>query len=69
MDSPVTPLVASPVFPAALPGWSLPRGREPDDLAAGIALKSLDDRVRSAPSGPAAGGPARPSNVSPSRCG
>ena len=53
MDSPVTPLVASPVFPAALPGWTLPRGREPDDLAAafaaGIALKSLDDLVRSAP--------------------
>ena len=53
MDSPVTPLVASPVFPAALPGWTLPRGREPDALAAafaaGIALKSLDDLVRSAP--------------------
>lgn len=51
MDSPVTPLVASPVFPAALPGWTLPRGRAPDDLAAafaaGIALKSLDDLVRS----------------------
>jgi len=53
MESPVTPLVASPVLPAALPGWTLPRGREPDDLAAafaaGIALKSLDDLVRSAP--------------------
>lgn len=53
MDSPVTPLVSSPVLPAALPGWTLPRGREPDDLAAafaaGIALKSLDDLVRSAP--------------------
>ena len=53
MDSPVTPLVASPVFPAALPGWTLPRGREPDEIAAafaaGIALKSLDDLVRSAP--------------------
>lgn len=53
MDSPVTPLVASPVLPAALPSWTLPRGREPDDLAAafaaGIALKSLDDLVRSAP--------------------
>jgi hypothetical protein len=32
MDSPVTPLVASPVLPAGLPGWALPRGREPDDL-------------------------------------
>lgn len=54
MDSPVTPLVALPVLPAALPGWTLPRSREPDDLsaafAAGIALKSLDDLVRSAPS-------------------
>jgi len=53
MDSPVTPLVASPVLPAALPGWTLPRGREPDELAAafaaGIALKSLDDLVRSVP--------------------
>jgi len=28
MDSPVTPLVASPVLPAALPGWALPRGRD-----------------------------------------
>ncbi len=53
MDSPVAPLVASSVFPATLPGWTLPRGREPDDLAAafaaGIALKSLDDLVRSTP--------------------
>jgi hypothetical protein len=53
MDSPVTPLVVSPVLPVALPGWTLPRGREPDALAAafaaGIALKSLDDLVRSAP--------------------
>ena len=53
MDSPVTPLVASPELPATLPGWALLRRREPDDLtaafAAGIALKSLDDLVRSAP--------------------
>ncbi|GAA4162936.1 hypothetical protein GCM10023069_14460 [Shinella granuli] len=53
MDSPVTPLVASPVLPAALPGWTLPRGREPDKIAAafaaGIVLKSLDDFVRPAP--------------------
>lgn len=53
MDLPVAPLVASPVLPAALPGWTLPRGREPDELAAafsaGIALKSLDDLVRAAP--------------------
>ena len=53
MDSPVTAPVSSLVLPAALPGWTLPRGREPDELAAafaaGIALKSLDDLVRSAP--------------------
>jgi len=53
MDSPVPPLVASPVLAAALPGWALPRGREPDALtaafAAGITLKSLDDLVRSEP--------------------
>jgi len=53
MDSPVTAPASSLVLPAALPGWTLPRGREPDELAAafaaGIALKSLDDLVRSAP--------------------
>lgn len=53
MDSPITPLVATPVLPATLPGWTLPRGREADEVAAafaaGIALKSLDDLVRSAP--------------------
>jgi len=53
MDSPVTPLATSPMIPVTLPGWALPRGREPDEVAAafaaGIALKSLDDLVRSAP--------------------
>ncbi|MGQ3212363.1 MAG: DUF1403 family protein [Shinella sp.] len=53
MDSPVTPLAAPLMFPAALPSWTLPRGREPDEVsaafAAGIALKSLDDLIRSAP--------------------
>lgn len=53
MDLPVASPVAAPTFTAALPGWALPRGREPDALAAafstGIALKSLDDLVRSAP--------------------
>jgi hypothetical protein len=48
MDSPVTSLVASPMFPVTLPGWTLPRGSELDEIAAGIALKSLDDLVRSA---------------------
>ncbi|MGD9478667.1 DUF1403 family protein [Shinella sp. G-2] len=53
MDSTVDSPVSPPALIAALPGWTLPRGREPDDLAAafaaGIALKSLDDLVRSAP--------------------
>ncbi|WP_313195985.1 DUF1403 family protein [Shinella zoogloeoides] len=53
MDSPVASPVSAPTFTPALPGWTLPRGREPDELAAafaaGIALKSLDDLVRSAP--------------------
>ena len=53
MDSPVTAPASSLVLPAALPGWTLPRGSEPDEVsaafAAGIALKSLDDLVRSAP--------------------
>jgi len=53
MDSPAASPICAPTFTAALPGWALPRGRDPDDLAAafaaGIALKSLDDLVRSAP--------------------
>ncbi|UPA26729.1 DUF1403 family protein (plasmid) [Shinella oryzae] len=53
MDLPVAAPVAAPTFIAALPGWALPRGREPDALAAtisaGITLKSLDDMARSTP--------------------
>jgi hypothetical protein len=53
MDSPVASPVSAPALIPALPGWTLPRGREPDEFsaafAAGIALKSLDDIVRSAP--------------------
>lgn len=53
MDSPVASPVSAPALIPALPGWTLPHGREPDELAAafaaGIALKSLDDLVRSAP--------------------
>ena len=53
MDSPVASSASAPTFTATLPGWTLPRGREPDEIAAafaaGIALKSLDDLVRSAP--------------------
>lgn len=52
-ESPVIPPACSSAHPAAMPGWALPRGREPDELAAafaaGIALKSLDDLVRTAP--------------------
>jgi len=52
LDSPAASSVPAPTFTTALPGWALPRGREPDELAAafaaGIALKSLDDLVRSA---------------------
>ncbi|MXN53139.1 DUF1403 family protein [Shinella sp. AETb1-6] len=53
MDSPVASPGSDPTFTAAMPGWALPRGREPDEFAAafaaGIPLKSLDDLVRSAP--------------------
>jgi hypothetical protein len=53
MDSPVASPGSAQTFTAALPSWALPRGREPDTLAAafaaGIALKSLDDLVRSEP--------------------
>ncbi|CAN7667954.1 DUF1403 family protein [Rhizobium sp. LjRoot30] len=53
MDSPVDSPNFAPALTAALPGWALPLGREPDvpaaAFAAGIALKSLDDLVRSAP--------------------
>ncbi len=53
MDSPAASPVSAPALIPALPGWTLPRGREPDEIAgafaAGIALKSLDDLVRSAP--------------------
>lgn len=53
MDSPVAPPVSAPALIPALPGWTLPRGREPDApaaaFAAGIALKSLDDLIRSTP--------------------
>ncbi|MFC6447958.1 DUF1403 family protein [Shinella zoogloeoides] len=45
------PVPASPL--PHIPGWALPRGREPENLdaafSAGIALKSLDDLVRAAP--------------------
>jgi len=47
-----TPLPTQPAVPH-LPGWILPRGRDPGEIeaafAAGIALKSLDDLVRAGP--------------------
>lgn len=53
MDS-LARAAASPALPPAqLPGWTFQRGRELTEgdaaFAAGIALKSLDDLVRSAP--------------------
>ncbi|MDB5555766.1 MAG: hypothetical protein JWL86_5750 [Rhizobium sp.] len=53
MDSfAATPLTQS-LWSTRLPGWALPRGRDPSDgdaaFAAGIALKSLDDLVRAEP--------------------
>jgi len=53
MDSLASRAVSTALLPAPLPGWSLPRGRELTEadatFAAGIALKSLDDLVRSDP--------------------
>ncbi len=40
MDSPVAWSVAAPTFTATLPSWTLPRGREPDDLTAAFAPAS-----------------------------
>ncbi|WP_331375598.1 DUF1403 family protein [Sinorhizobium chiapasense] len=53
MDSrPIQSLSTSLPF-AQLPGWTTPRGREPNEsdaaFAAGIALKSLDDLVKAEP--------------------
>ncbi len=53
MDSLARAAASTAVPPAQLPAWALPRGRELTEadaaFAAGIALKSLDDIVRSAP--------------------
>lgn len=53
MDSLLSVPSSMPIWPPNLPDWTLAHGREPSDLdaafAAGIALKSLDDLVRSAP--------------------
>lgn len=53
MDSRFVPPSAPAQPLPQVPGWALPRGREPDEIAAafaaGIALKSLDDLVRQEP--------------------
>lgn len=53
MDSLAPTAASTPGPPAQLPGWALPRGHELTEadaaFAAGIALKSLDDLVRTKP--------------------
>ncbi|AVA23657.1 hypothetical protein NXC24_PA00009 (plasmid) [Rhizobium sp. NXC24] len=53
MDSPVSTASMPLAWMPRLPGWTLPRGRDPSEadaaFAAGIALKSLDDLVRTDP--------------------
>lgn len=53
MDSLAVAHARTPLPTAKLPAWALPRGRELTDtdaaFAAGIALKSLDDLVRTEP--------------------
>ena len=53
MDSFVTTLQKTPTWPARLPDWALPRGRDASEadaaFAAGIALKALDDLVGANP--------------------
>lgn len=53
MDSRAAPSSAPALSLPQIPGWALPRGREPSDVeaafAAGIALKSLSDLVCAAP--------------------
>ncbi len=53
MDSPALQQISSSLPPAQLPGWTMQRGRDVNEIdaafAAGIALKSLDDLIRSEP--------------------
>jgi Protein of unknown function (DUF1403) len=53
MDSLAPASSPTPLWPPRVPDWALPRGRDVGDLdaafAAGIALKSLDDLVRTEP--------------------
>ncbi|WP_454858260.1 DUF1403 family protein [Rhizobium binxianense] len=53
MDSPVTPSPMTLIWPPRLPEWTASRGRELTEadaaFSSGIALKSLDDLVRSEP--------------------
>lgn len=54
MDSITTAQIQHTTWSAHLPGWTLARGRDIDEIdaafAAGIALKSLDDLIRANPS-------------------
>ncbi|MBB4117002.1 hypothetical protein FHT80_006383 [Rhizobium sp. BK226] len=53
MDSLAPPASTAPAWSPRLPGWALPRGREINEsdaaFAVGIALKSLDDLIRTDP--------------------
>lgn len=53
MGLPLASPISAPALITALPGWALPRGREPDDIGtafvSGTTLKSMDDLVRTAP--------------------
>ena len=53
MDSRPLKSSSPSLLSAQLPGWALPRSREPNEVdaafAAGIALKSLDDLVKTDP--------------------
>lgn len=53
MDSPASAPLPAPIWSHALPTWAPPRGHETNEadaaFAAGIALKSLDDLIRTDP--------------------
>lgn len=53
MDSPAPSASTAPAWSSSLSGWALPRGRDTTEadaaFAAGIALKSLDDLIRTDP--------------------
>ncbi|MCW0001550.1 DUF1403 family protein [Pararhizobium sp. YC-54] len=53
MDSQAPSASIAPIWSSRLPGWALPRRRDVNEtdaaFAAGIALKSLDDLIRTSP--------------------